>query len=276
MFFTDPCNYLHWWRPVRLLNLPEGATRALQWKCVFPHLVACGARWRAHRRLGPSGHGSESYNMEHRNCWFPIGFIRFHAMAQGIASRFVPPMVSNVPRRFCYKIKCVFPHLVACRALWRAHRRLGQSGHGPESYKRVQGRASRRALFLRFCPTKWEFVPQKHKMMIFLFYFGSTNPVWFYHFSFGSTIFNLVQPITRFGSTKSFGSTKWSLLNQSTHNLCTVVEPFWFGWTILLSISGVLVQPIRFWFNNFVQLCCFCWTNRILVQPIILVQQRFV
>ena len=146
---------------MRLLDLPEGATRALQWKCVPPHLVACGARWRAHRRLGPSGHASESYNMEHRNCSFSIGFIRFYAMAQGIASRLVPPMVSNVPRRFCYKIKCVFPHLVACRARWRAHRRLGQSGHGPESYKRVQGRASRRALSLHFCPTKWEFVPQK-------------------------------------------------------------------------------------------------------------------
>ncbi len=202
-FFVDYCNYLHWWRPVRLLDLPEGATRALQWKCVFPHLVACGARRRAHRRLG-------------------------------------------------------------------------QSGHGPESYKRVQGRASRRALSLRFCPTKENSVPQKHKMLISLLHFGSTNPVWFNHFSFGSTIFNLVQPITRFGSTNPFGSTKSLWFSQSTNNRCTLVEPFWFGWTILLSISGVLVQPIRRLFNIFVQFCCFGSTNRILVQPIILVQQRFV
>ena len=38
--------------PVGLLSLAEGATRALQWKCVFPHLVAGGALWRTQRHLG--------------------------------------------------------------------------------------------------------------------------------------------------------------------------------------------------------------------------------
>ena len=38
--------------PVSLLSLAEGATRALQWKCAFPHLVAGGALWRTQRHLG--------------------------------------------------------------------------------------------------------------------------------------------------------------------------------------------------------------------------------
>ena len=37
--------------PVSLLSVTEVATRATQWKCAFPHLVAGGALWRTQRHL---------------------------------------------------------------------------------------------------------------------------------------------------------------------------------------------------------------------------------
>ena len=37
--------------PVSLSSLADGASRALLWKCVFPHLVAGGALWQVQRHL---------------------------------------------------------------------------------------------------------------------------------------------------------------------------------------------------------------------------------
>ena len=37
--------------PVSLLSVAQGATRALQWKCAFPFLVAGGALRRTQRHL---------------------------------------------------------------------------------------------------------------------------------------------------------------------------------------------------------------------------------
>ncbi len=37
--------------PVHLSSLADGASRALLWKCVFPHLVAGGALWQVQRHL---------------------------------------------------------------------------------------------------------------------------------------------------------------------------------------------------------------------------------
>jgi hypothetical protein len=37
--------------PLSLSSLADGASRALLWKCVFPHLVAGGALWQVQRHL---------------------------------------------------------------------------------------------------------------------------------------------------------------------------------------------------------------------------------
>ena len=57
--------------PVSLLSLAEGTTRALQWKCVFPHLVAGGALWRTQRHLGQTRMGPLFRTRATENVHFP-------------------------------------------------------------------------------------------------------------------------------------------------------------------------------------------------------------
>ena len=57
--------------PVSLLSLTEGATRALQWKCVFPHLVAGGALWRTQRHVGQTRMGPLFRTRTIENVHFP-------------------------------------------------------------------------------------------------------------------------------------------------------------------------------------------------------------
>ena len=87
--FDDSCKVLFLWRRVGLLNRQEGATRALLWKCVLPHLVAGGALWRAHRHLEQSAHGPVSGNTDHRKCSFLQGFIRVLAVPFGTAKMLI-------------------------------------------------------------------------------------------------------------------------------------------------------------------------------------------
>ena len=104
--------------PVSLLNLAQGATRALQWKCAFPHLVAGSALWRMQRHLGQMRMGPLDISRTPRNVHFLQGFIRILMMSEDIIRTLVFTNVFAWFEKACvnrgvylFKIPCIMMHL---------------------------------------------------------------------------------------------------------------------------------------------------------------------